>query len=732
MQRHFDRGMLAVLGLLVALIVADSLVAYNNIEELYHARTRVGVSRQVQATLREILSAVKDAETGVRGFVITGDEKYLEPYEAALRSIDAMVRRVSSMTQSNPIQQDRLPMLKQRVEERLLELSYTLEQQRTRGFQAAREVVVTDWGKITMDGLRTEVDGMYAEETRVLEERNALSLRSIDLAHASSFLSALLGLLMVAALVQQMRRNLHARDRAAAVIHESRELFRTTLASLLESVVTTDAEGRITYMNAEAEALTGVPERNALGRPVGEVVRVVDERLRQPVENSAQRALREGEAVAVAHRYFLADPDGAPRVPIDDSATLLRDAGGRVTGAVLVFRDISQRKRSQDALVDADRKKDEFLAVLAHELRNPLAPLRNALQIARMANNDPATVKPLWGMMERQIQQMVRLIDDLLDVSRITRNKLQLRKEAVDMAEVLEAALEMSAPVVERYDQRVEVSIAPGRHFVDGDRARLVQVVDNLVGNAAKYSEKPGTIRVSIAQDHANLRIGVKDEGIGIPREMLERVFEMFTQVDRSLERTRGGLGIGLTLVRRLVELHGGSVTAWSEGPGKGSEFVVKLPAMQHAPMAAPAAPGTQALAAPTGNPHRVLVVDDNEDAAQTLAKSLAIMGHEVRAVYNGAECLRLSETFHPEIVFLDIGMPRLNGYDTARRLRGEPWARNTMLVAITGWGQDEDRRRAREAGFDHHLVKPIDFAALARIMDAYAAKTVEPAHAQR
>jgi len=384
---------------------------------------------------------------------------------------------------------------------------------------------------------------------------------------------------------------------------------------------------------------------------------------------------------------------------------------------VLVFRDITERKRSDDALRDADRRKDEFLAVLAHELRNPLAPLRNALQVVRLSGSDPATVKQVWGMMERQVQQMVRLIDDLLDVSRITRNKLELRRETVDTREVVEAALEMSSPVVMRYGHEVSVAIAPGCPAVDADRARLVQVLDNLVTNAAKYSE-PGS-RIAIAAQAAadGVSIAVKDNGTGIPPDMLERVFDMFTQVDRSLERSRGGLGIGLTLVRRIVELHGGSVVARSAGAGRGSEFVVTLPAAR----AAQAAQAPADADAPGCVARRVLVTDDNVDAAESLASMLRLMGHEVSTAFDGEACVAACESFRPQVAFVDIGMPRLNGYEAARRIRGAAWGAQVTLVALTGWGQEEDRKRAREAGFDHHVVKPVDFSLLARLLDPIA-----------
>jgi len=419
--------------------------------------------------------------------------------------------------------------------------------------------------------------------------------------------------------------------------------------------------------------------------------------------------------VPTAHRGTLITCGGGGERPVDDSASPILDADGRLVGAVLVFRDITERKRGEDALRDADRRKDEFLAVLAHELRNPLAPLRNALQIVRLSAHKPEAVEQVFGMMERQVHQMVRLIDDLLDVSRITRNKLELRREPVDLAQVIEAALEMSSPTVARYGHRVEAELEPGLPLVDGDRARLVQIMDNLLTNAAKYSVAGGVIGIRANMRADGLHIAVRDNGIGIPPDMLEKIFDMFTQVDRTLERTRGGLGIGLTLVRRLVELHGGTIVARSEGQGKGSELEIVLRAL--APIAARSAP-VDAVDTAIQPGRRILVADDNVDAAESLADMLRMMGHEVAVAHDGEACVALFAQMQPDVALLDIGMPRMDGYEAARAIRAR-WGSPPMLVALTGWGQEEDRRRAREAGFDHHLVKPADFTRLARLLHA-------------
>jgi PAS domain S-box-containing protein len=715
MRRSFDKGVLAVLGLLLVLTVGDALFAYRNVRSLNDARVRVGQSREVRLALQELLTAAQDAETGVRGYAITGEDRYLDPYRAALPALQRPLRDVERLTADNPLQVRRIPHLRARLDAHRAELDRILAARRSGGFDAARAVMLTDSGKATMDALRREVDAMTREEAGTIEARVQASVHSMDVARASSVFAGIIGTLVIAALLLQMRRNLLARDHAAAVLGEQKELFRTTLASLGEAVAACNNAGQVTFLNAAAEALTRWSAEQAAGQPIDDVVRIVDP-AHVPLENSALRVLREGCAVAVGHRGALVARGGEER-PIEDCATPLRDAAGALVGAVLVFRDITERKRSDDALRDADRRKDEFLAVLAHELRNPLAPLRNALQVVRLSGNDPAIVEQVWGMMERQVQQMVRLIDDLLDVSRITRNKLELRRETVDTREVVEAALEMSSPVVTRYGHEVSVAIEPGCPALDGDRARLVQVLDNLVTNAAKYSE-PGS-RIAIAAQAAadGVSIAVKDNGTGIPPDMLDRVFDMFIQVDRSLERSRGGLGIGLTLVRRIVELHGGSVVAKSAGAGLGSEFVVTLPAARAA-QAAPALPDADALGSVS---RRVLVTDDNVDAAESLASMLRMMGHEVSTAFDGEACVAACEAFRPQVAFVDIGMPRLNGYEAARRIRGAAWGAQVTLIALTGWGQEEDRKRAREAGFDHHVVKPVDFKLLARLLNPAA-----------
>ncbi len=378
--------------------------------------------------------------------------------------------------------------------------------------------------------------------------------------------------------------------------------------------------------------------------------------------------------------------------------------------------EVSERARAQDALKEADRHKDEFLAVLAHELRNPLAPIRNAVEIMRRsALTDPQLA---WSrdVIERQVKHLTRLVDDLLDVSRITRGNINLSREAVAVTTIVARAIETIQPLIAEQRHELTVDVQEESLEVEGDLTRLTQVLGNLLNNAAKYTDPGGSIALSVRRISTDVEIRVRDNGIGIPPELLPRLFQLFTQVDGAAHRAQGGLGIGLALVRQLIQMHGGSVTAYSQGPGHGSEFLIRLPLRMRVyreasvrPEAPPAEAGRRG--------HRILLADDNRDALDSLATLLQCDGHEVHTAGDGAEALEVAALCHPDVVLLDIGMPKLDGYEVARRIRAEPWGKHAVLIALTGWGQDEDRRRSRDVGFDSHLVKPLDPEALSALL---------------
>jgi PAS domain S-box-containing protein len=383
-----------------------------------------------------------------------------------------------------------------------------------------------------------------------------------------------------------------------------------------------------------------------------------------------------------------------------------------------------ENTRLYQALRDADRRKDEFLATLAHELRNPLAPIRNSLQILKMPRVDAATIDRSREMMERQVHHLVRLVDDLLDVSRVMRGKIELRKERVEVATVVARAIETVQPIVNAQGHQLSVRLPNVSLPLDADPVRLAQVVGNLLTNAAKYTEPGGHIWLTAERSGNEVVLRVRDDGIGIAPDVLPRIFELFVQVDHSATRSQGGLGIGLTLAKNLCEMHNGSVETRSAGLGKGSEFVVRLPIATHGfehEQDREAKPQPQA-SSPSG--YRLLVVDDNQDAANSLAMLLRLQGHEVRIAFSGLAALEMTKKYSPDVVFLDIGMPGMDGYEVARRLRQQPGLENVVLAALTGWGQQEDRRRTAEGGFDHHLVKPVEVDALGKLMATAKTRT--------
>jgi len=974
------------IGLVVAVLVVNAGLTYRNTNRLDEDAGWVGNTHEVLDLTANVLLTLVDAETGQRGFLVTGHDEFLQPYAAAVNRLDGQMATLKDKTRDNDRQQARIAELEQMTAEQLALLKQGIELRR-QSAQEAQAFLLTEKGKSQMDAIRELVAQMEREEHDLLEVRQRQSSHTYRVAITTGLLTAFLGLLVVGAFVWLVERSLSARQKAAAVLHEQREWFRTTLASIgdgviatdtearvtflnavaqgltgwkddqahglsLErvfqivneetrrpvenvalralregtivglanhnvliarngtecpiddsaapirnekgrvvgvvlvfrdvsarkrdvaalrrqaallhderellrvtlasigdAVITTDTEGRVTFLNAVAEGLTGWGQGEAAGQPLETVLRIMNEQDRQPAENPALRALREGRIVGLANHTVLIARDGSER-PIDDSAAPIRDEQGHVAGCVLIFRDITERRRLEQQirdrlaaarflasivessgdgilsmsldgtiqswnaaaqrlfgytaaqtvghhvsliipadradeeeqiltrirageqvehfetvrlrsdgqpihvsltispivdeagrvvgasktarditdrkqaeervyslltnLQDADRRKDEFLATLAHELRGPLAPLRNMLELMKRADVSADLILRARATMERQLGLMVRLVDDLLDVSRITRNKLELRRERVELASVISQSVEACRPLVESANHELNVALPPQPIFLHADPVRLAQVFSNLLNNACKYTEPGGRIGLAVERQGSDVVVSVKDTGVGIAPEMRSRIFEMFAQVEGSLERAQGGLGIGLTLVKRLVEMHGGSVDVTSDGLGRGSEFVVRLPILIEKPGAQQPSQPTGELPAPA---HRILVVDDNRDSAASLALLLNLTGCETHTAYDGLEALAAAEKFRPAVVLLDIGLPKLNGHEAARRIREQPWGKDMVLVALTGWGQDEDRRKSRDAGFDGHLVKPVDFAALMKLL---------------
>jgi PAS domain S-box-containing protein len=492
--------------------------------------------------------------------------------------------------------------------------------------------------------------------------------------------------------------------------------YRLFVEQMQQGVATLHSDGTIVYCNRRLTDLLKVTYEELIGGSLAPFIVEEDRPFYEHLMLQGRTRTGRGEA-------RLRQSDGGVIPAYFTFSALPGDCAGMI-GAFVT--DLTTQKHheqlaaAQEALRDADRRKDEFLAMLAHELRGPLAPLGNMLEVMKRAESDPAVVEQARATMERQLGQLVRLVDDLLDVSRITRNKLELRKERVDLASILRRVVETAGPQIRSGDHHVTLTLPPQPIELDADPARLTQVFQNVFNNACKYTEPGGHIGViaelaGAAEKPSEVIVTIKDSGVGIPTDRLGSIFEPFIQVDRSLERTQGGLGIGLTLVKRLVEMHGGTVKATSDGLGRGSQFEVLLPLRVEAERAVDTLIVT--TPAPAAAARRFLVVDDNADSASSLAMLLSIEGNETHTAHDGLEALEVAEQLRPEVVLLDIGLPKLNGFDTAKRIREQPWGKGIALVALTGWGQEEDRRRSKHAGFDGHLVKPVDFDELMKLL---------------
>lgn len=632
--------------------------------------------------------------------------------------------------------------------------------------------------------------------------------------------------------------------------HEQHEVFRVTLRSIGDAVITTDTEARITTLNEVAESLTGWSRKDALGEPLGRVFNIVNEVTRQPVENPALRALREGVVVGLANHTVLITKDGQ-ECPIDDSAAPIRNELGYVSGAVLIFRDVTAQRlierdkanqlltarllasiveSSNDAIIsksldgtiqswnaaaerlfgysaeqavgqhisliipperiaeeddiiarlkeghriehfetermrsdgqhivvsltisplkddagnvigaskiarnvterkrlennlrklaadlsETDRRKNEFLATLAHELRNPLAPMSNMLEVVKRSGDNRELLKQAHETIERQLAQLVRLVDDLLDLNRITHDRLELRRSEVELATVIHQAVEVARPLIDAAKQQLTVVLPDEPIYLNADRARLAQVFGNLLNNSGKYTGENGAISLTAKRNGDEVMVSVRDNGAGIPADKIDSIFDMFMQVDRSSEGSQDGLGIGLTLVKRLVEMHGGSIEAQSAGEGQGSEFVVTLPVTKEPAAVGSSVPDT--ASAPSSQ-RRILIVDDNRDSAESLAMLFDITGNQTCMAHDGVEALEAIEKYKPDVVLLDIGLPKLDGHEVCRRVREQPWGKDIIMIALTGWGQEDDRRKSEEAGFNGHLVKPVDYDKLLALLE--------------
>jgi PAS domain S-box-containing protein len=505
-------------------------------------------------------------------------------------------------------------------------------------------------------------------------------------------------------LVATVRALLRAR-RAEDAAQLSRRQWQTTFDAISDGVLLLESSGKVVQTNRTAELILGQPWTEIVGKHLSEIWNEPSE----PEISLFARMLNSGER----ETRDLARGDRWLHVAIDP----LHDSGHAINGALCLVSDITNRKhmemqllRQADKLHQDSQRKDEFLAMLAHELRNPLAPLANVLQIIGLQTKGNALVTDNLEIARRQIHHMARLLDDLFDISRITRGKIELKKSIVDFNGIVAHAIEAARPLTEALRHDLTVLLSPQPLHVEGDSTRLEQVVSNLLNNAAKYTEPGGRITVTLAREDRNAVLRVEDSGVGITAEMQQRIFDLFVQADQSLDRARGGLGIGLTLVRRLVEFHNGTISVFSAGPEQGSEFLVRVPLAEPSPEVEFASPQKYDA---QGRHLRILIVDDNRDSARTMAKILELSGHHVFCTYDGPSVSGQVASHRPEVVLLDIGLPGIDGYQVAQQLRQLYTPADLMLIAVTGYGGDLNHARAHAAGFDHVFVKPVNLSAL-------------------
>ncbi len=725
----------------IILLVATGTVTLRNIQRLWSDSTIVEKLYERLDLIDALESALTKAESGQRGYIVTGDESYLEPYESANSDLDNLMRLLREHTKNDPNHAKVLALLSPRVVQERVELSQTIEVRRSEGLDAARDIVIGSFSKRAMDGIREQLAEMRSiEESRMRNHKND-SLNTYHVAWYTGFLTTIAGLALFAGVMLAVHRRRVTAERDAEIIRNERERLQQALDARTKlehrnreldqhirlfvdqiqdyAIFTMDTDFRATSWNSGVSKVLGFTEEEFLYQDVRPLIFTPEAILNGTTDAEFTAAAITGSAND--DRWMMRKDRS--RFWAGGITSSIRDEQGKLIGYSKVMRDRTQQKNASDEmsrlaaeLSEESRRKNEFLATLAHELRNPLSPIKNAVQLMGMMQID-SELEELRETMDRQVDQLVRLIDDLMDISRIGRGKIDLRKQVVEIATIVNSALESSQSLIESNHQELHVDISDDGLCVNVDPARITQVICNLLNNASKYSDVDCTIELSIAAEHENIVVRVKDDGNGIEPSRLEDIFEMFSQVGDSVERGTAGLGIGLTLVRTLVELHGGTVAAHSEGIGKGSEFVVTLPAAS--PDDTPDVTDTLDHSSTVSRSYRVLVVEDMRALAMILSRLLTKLGHQVEVVDSGAAAIEKLQSYDAEVIFSDISMPGMTGYELARKIRAAPATADVRLVAMTGYGQLSDREQAIRAGFDEHLVKPVD---VGRLRDFFAA----------
>jgi PAS domain S-box-containing protein len=744
MKWSIERKIMAVAGIIVVLLLINELVSYRATRILIDHERLVSHTYQALAQLEATLSTVKDAETGERGYIISGDESYLEPYRTALDEIRGHVEKLRQLTADNPTQQARIAIFERKIAERLVTLKRGIDLNKASDVEGARQLILSGLGKRQMNDLRQQVEVMESEENELLRQRSQQSRASGRNALVTDIVPNLVACVLLVLIFYIIIRDVTARKRAEEVLRQQREWLRITLSSIGDAVIATDTQGCITFMNSITESLTGWSQQEAEGKPLTEVFRIINAETRQPAEDPVTRVLQEGKVAGLANHTRLIARDGTER-PIDDSAAPIQSEG-KLIGVVLIFRDVTERNRHEEARLQllageraareqaeaASRSKDEFVAMISHELRSPLNSILGWAHLLRTAKLDPAETARAVEVIESNARAQARLIEDLLDISRAITGKLNLNIRPVDPAQSIQAAIESIRPAADAKSLQLEVHLEPKATWVSGDANRLQQIVWNLLSNAVKFTPRYGRIDVRAERIDSHVQITVSDSGMGISREFLPFVFERFSQANTTSERKYGGLGLGLSIVRHLVELHGGTVCGVSPGEGQGASFTVTLPVrvvrgeISETESAVTSAKDASSLTeAILLEGLRVMIVDDEAETRELLTIVLTRRGAEIRACSSAAEALEAIKQWRPSVLVSDIGMPGEDGFALIKKLRAleaEP-GRNIPAVALTAYARSDDRLRALAAGFQIHVPKPVDAAELMLVIASLAGR---------
>jgi PAS domain S-box-containing protein len=719
MQNDTPSARIIAIFVILAATFGLSALALFSMQRIIQGAERDYISQEsVVYEVQDTLSTMKDAETGQRGFLLTGDPSYLSPYLDAKSQIEKNLNNLDLAVAAGRLPAEAVKNYRSLAEAKFKELDETVNLRRTQGFDAALAIVSNDSGKEIMDRMRALTDELVSESDSVVAgKRHTVQ----ELSSSVLLLLCAVGLLTFSMLIwayRRVRNEIKLREAATLESQRQGELLKVTLASIGDGVIATDASGRITFINEVAERLTGWSSQQAVGTDCDAVFNIVNETSRQPVESPVAKVIKSGIVVGLANHTVLIRRDGT-EIPIDDSGAPIRESDGSLRGVILVFRDFTEHKEAEAALRSAMEEarsaniaKDNFLATLSHELRTPLTPVVMTMA-AWLSNGElPGGWRDDVEMMQRNLELEARLIDDLLDLTRIVRGKLSLNSMVSDINELLNAVARMHQSEVSAKGQRLSLDLDAASHYAYVDPARLQQVFLNVLKNATKFTPEGGSIHIWTENDEEKLRINIRDTGVGMTDEVRQKLFRPFEQGTDEIVRRYGGLGLGMAISKALLEMQRGSIRAASDGPGTGSTFCIEIPAAEAQeagfdPMQFVAPPSAQ-------RSYNILLVEDHIDTSRALSRLLERDGHQVTSAFTIEDAIGHLKQESFDLILSDIGLPDGTGLDLIRKARAISAA---PAIALTGFGMEEDVRSCREAGFNDHLTKPINFQRLESII---------------